>query len=95
MADGCKLPVVDEKLKEQAMKEWKENMKWAKSLTKEQINFLCDGGWYNNTMEGYLRLSAKNAGFKDDDIRKLIAGLKDALEWYDKEAADAESKKLL
>ena len=95
MADGCKILEVDEKLKEQAAKEFAENLKWAKSLTKEQINFLCDGGWYNNTMEGYLRLSAKAAGFKDDDTRKLLAGLKDALEWYDKEAADAESMKLL
>lgn len=95
MADGCKLPVVDEKLKEKAMKEFKENMKWANSLTKEQIDFLCDGGWYNNTIEGYIRLSAKSAGFKDEDIRKLVSGFKESLNWYDKEAAEAESMKLL
>ena len=76
-------------------KEDEEKMKWANSLTEEQIDFLCDGGWYNNTIEGYIRLSAKSAGFKDEDIRKLVAGFKESLNWYDKEAADAESIKLL
>ena len=76
-------------------KEDEEKMKWANSLTEEQIDFLCDGGWYNNTIEGYIRLSAKSAGFKDEDIRKLVSGFKESLNWYDKEAAEAESMKLL
>ena len=47
--------------RERIIKEHKEKMKWAQSLTKEEINFLCDAGFYNDAIKGYLITAARNA----------------------------------
>ena len=78
---------------EQAQREFKENLKWAQSLTKQQINFLCDGGWYNNTIRGYLIIAARNADFTKEQIRDLLGGLRWAFSEHDKEDADNVSNK--
>ena len=39
-------------------KESAEKIEWANSLTEEQIDFLCDGGWYNNAIRGYVIAAA-------------------------------------
>lgn len=56
-----------------------ELYRWAQSLTKEQIAYLCDGGWYNNTIRGYLIAAADNARFDNAQTDKLMDGLRDAL----------------
>ena len=58
--------------RERIIKEHKEKMKWAQSLTKEEINFLCDAGFYNDAIKGYLITAAKNAGL--DDICSVLEG---------------------
>ena len=79
---------------EQSVKEFAENLAWAKSLTKEQINFLCDGGWYNNTIEGYLILAAERAEFTKPQINRLRKCLKDAFSCFSKEEAEKEALKI-
>ena len=68
--------------------EHKAKMKWAQSLTKEEINFLCDAGFYNDAIKGYLITAAKNAGLDREQIKKLLDGLYWAFDEKDK--VDAE-----
>ena len=75
---------------EKAIKEYKDNMSWAKSLTDNQIEFLCNGGWYNNTIKGYLIEAAKIAGFDEEQTRSLLNGLRIALS----EKTCSEAKKV-
>ena len=63
----------------ESMQKELELYRWAQSLTKEQIAYLCDGGWYNNTIKGYLIAAADNAGLDDEQTDKLMDGLRDAL----------------
>lgn len=80
---------------ERVSKEFAECMAWAQSLTENQIAFLCDGGWYNNAIEGYLILAAQEANFTKEQIKALKKGLKSALDWHSKTDADKASKQLL
>ena len=73
---------------ERASKQFAENLAWAQSLTKEQIN------WYNSTLEGYLILAAERAGFTKTQIKSLRRGLKDALSCYTKEDAEKEAVRI-
>lgn len=70
---------------------WKkqdELLKWAQSLTKEQIDFLCDGGWYNGTIKGYLIAAAREADFTDKQVNELLGGLRWAFSKKNKADAD-------
>lgn len=69
--------------------EFNKLLNWAQSLTHEQIDFLCDSGWYNNTIEGYLIAAAKEADFSKTQIDNLLHGLKKA--FCKKSKADVES----
>lgn len=73
---------------EEDVKEYRTNLKWAQSLTKGQINFLCDGGWYNDTIRGYLILAARNAGYNKNQTNELLTSLRYMLETENKETAD-------
>lgn len=73
---------------EEWRKDFAEKMKWANSLTDEQKDFLCDGGWYNNAIRGYVIAAARNADFSDDQIKELLGGLRWALS--EKNKRDAE-----
>jgi adenylate cyclase len=73
---------------EVAQKKFAELMHWAQSLTAEQIAFLCDGGWYNNTIRGYAVIAAENAGFTSEQIRKLLDGFHSAFDDNDKVQAE-------
>ncbi|MBR4199963.1 MAG: ParB N-terminal domain-containing protein [Oscillospiraceae bacterium] len=66
----------------------RELLCWAQSLTQEQIDFLFNGGWYNNTLKGYVIAAAKDADFTDKQIEDLLTGVRFALSEKDK--ADAE-----
>lgn len=61
---------------------------WAQSLTPDQIRYLCDGGWYNNTIKGYLIVAARNADFTEEQIDQLLCGLNWA--FSEKNKAEAE-----
>lgn len=84
--DGVPMPTPEE-LAEESKKQ-KELLKWAQSLTADQINFLCDGGWYNNTIKGYLIRAGREVDLTHDQIKELLQGLRFALDFMDKEDAD-------
>ncbi len=73
---------------EEAVRKHDELLKWALSLTEEQINYLCDGGWYNNAIRGYLIAAAKEAGQTREQINDLLSGLRWAMSEKDKAAAE-------
>lgn len=62
--------------------------KWAQGLSQEQLQFLLDGGWYNNTIKGYLLFSAEIADFTTEQQNMLLGGLRIALDRYDKKEAE-------
>ena len=80
------LPTEEEK--EQARAEFRELMKWSKSLSDKQIDFLCNGGWYNNAIRGYLIASCRNAKLSDEQTKEVLVGLNWALS--EKNKAEAE-----
>lgn len=80
----------DEEIKGLFAKE-KELFEWAQSLTQEQIDYLCNGGWYNNTIRGYLIAAARNADFTDEEIKNLLGGLRFALSEKNKNEAEQVS----
>ncbi len=77
-----------EEQKEEWRRDFAEKMQWANSLTEEQKAFLCDGGWYNNAIRGYLIAAAQYADFSDEQIKKLLGGLRWA--FSEKNKRDAE-----
>lgn len=77
----------DEELESVAEKQGKL-LRWAQSLSQEQINFLCDGGWYNNAIKGYLMSAAKAADFSGEQIKELLSGLDLAFDEIDKIKAE-------
>lgn len=85
------LPTAEEV--EQARREFRELMQWANSLTDRQKEFLCNGGWYNNTIRGYLIAAAQYADFTDEQIKELLGGLRWAFSEKDKADAEAISNK--
>lgn len=80
--DYIELPSDDE-IKASAQKN-KELTEWAQSLTQEQINFLCDSGFYNRAIKGYLIAAAENADLSDEQLIDLQNGLSTALDTYNK-----------
>ena len=78
----------EEKYISESAKNGMELMNWAMSLSKEQIAYLCDGGWYNNTIKGYLISAAKKADFSNEQIKLLLNGVRFALSELDKNDAD-------
>lgn len=70
------------------LQEFDKLLTWAQSLTREQIDFLCDGGWYNYTMKGYLIAAAKEADFTDEQIDTLLQGMRIALSEKNKSDVD-------
>lgn len=90
-----KVKTISKEESERASKEYAANLAWAQSLTESQIDFLCDGGWYNNTIEGYLILAAQEADFTKEQIKALKRGLKSAFDWHSKADADKASRLIL
>mgnify|MGYP003289618344 CR=1 FL=1 len=64
-----------------------ENFRWAKSLSKEQIAYLFETGWYNNAMKGLIIATAENAGM-EKEVYKLLKAFNAALSDYNKEEAE-------
>lgn len=84
--DYIELPSDDE-IKASAQKN-KELTDWAQSLTQEQINFLCDSGFYNIAIKGYLIAAAENAEISHEKLIDLQNGLSFALDTYNKKNAE-------
>ena len=64
-----------------------EMEKKIRALTVEEREHICNMGYYNDTIKGYLIRAMKEAKFTDDDIRKALGGMRWALDEMD--AADA------
>lgn len=84
--DYIELPSDDE-IKASAQKN-KELTEWAQSLTQEQINFLCDGGWFNKAAKGYAIRAAKEMELSEDQTQELLRCYSYALDVMDKEDAE-------
>lgn len=55
----------------------------------EEIRYkLCDMGYYNDAMKGYLIAGMRKMGFTDSEIRKAVLGMRAALD--EKTAEEAE-----
>lgn len=89
--DGNILPTEEEC--EACHNEFEQLMKWANSLTGKQIDFLCDGGWYNNAIRGYLIAAARIAGLTDEQISELVDCLRIAFDENNKSNAERISNK--
>lgn len=76
-----------EKIEESLTTE-KELLKWAQSLSKEQISYLLEGGCYNNAIKGYLITAAKNADIDKERIYELLDELNAAFSDYTKDEAE-------
>lgn len=77
----------DEDIRAAAEKQFKLT-KWAQSISKEQLQFLLDGGWYNSAIKGYVLLAAEEVGFTDEQKNMLLGGIMKALSNYNKAAAE-------
>ena len=82
------IPVETPEEREAFWKHQRELLAWAQSLDSEHINYLCDGGWYNDTIRGYLIAAARCADFSAEQIDKLVGGLRWA--FSEKNKADAD-----
>ena len=58
-----------------ATPEYVQNMSKIMQLTEEQRFLLCDLGYYNEIIQGYLLSALGNAGFNQEDIDNALAGL--------------------
>ena len=75
--------------KKAAVEEYRGMLNWVKTLSGAQIDFLFNGGWYNEAVKGYLIAAARVAEFSDNQIKDLLSGLRMALSEIDK--SDAET----
>lgn len=75
-----------------ADKEWikreRELMLQASEVPKEVRVKLCDMGYYNDAMKGYLITGMRKMGFTEAEIRKAILGMRAAMD--EKTAEEAE-----
>lgn len=85
--DGVPMPTPEEMAQDTA--DFNAMLKWAQSLTDDQRAALCDFGYYNNTMKGYLIAAARDQGLKLDAIRELLHSLSYMHDTMDKKDADA------
>ena len=77
----------EEEIKED-FKNYNKLLSWAQSLTQEQIDFLCNGGWYNNTIKGYLIYACENEKMNREQIKSLLQKLNCAFDDHNKKEAD-------
>ena len=61
-----------------ASPEYVQDMAKVMNLTTEQRFLLCDLGYYNDVIRGYLILAMQDSGFTPDQIEKALGGLERA-----------------
>ena len=71
-----------------ASPEYVKDMAKAVSLTPNQRYLLCDLGYYNEIIRGYLIRAMQGAGFAHEQIEKALIGLDHAFD--DTTAAEAQ-----
>ena len=73
-------------------REWvekeRELLSQALEVPREVRYKLCDMGYYNDAMKGYLIVGMRKMGFTDAEIRKAVLGMRSAID--EKTAAEAE-----
>ena len=60
------------------VKREQELMLQAAGVPKEVRYKLCDMGYYNDAMKGYLIAGMRRMGFTESDIRKAVLGMRSA-----------------
>lgn len=61
----------------------------AATAVPEEVRYmLCDMGYYNDAMKGYMIAGMRVMGFSDADIRKAVLGMRRAMD--EKTAVEAE-----
>lgn len=88
MQDSNKIIINDDEV-QKAAEEFSKNIAWSNGLTKDQINFLCDAGYYNNTIKGYMLKAATAANFTKEQMFELLASLEETFDEINKEEADS------
>lgn len=73
---------------EEATMEYVQDMAKVVNLTTEQRHLLCDLGFFNKVIEGYLIAALQGSGYAAEDIEKATEGLWKAFD--ELSAADAE-----
>ena len=63
---------------------------WMRTLSEQQIYYLCNAGWYNDIMKGYLVRAAKIAKISRKGTDKLLHGMHWALDEMDAKEAKEE-----
>ena len=106
--DICCIPIPTEEERAEWARQAEEHQKlyeWAWSLDKKQIDILCDMGYYNDTMKGYLITACRIArdlepdneknkiNLTDGQIKTLLQGMRWALDEKSKEDADEVYRK--
>ena len=74
--------------KREWVKREQELMSRALEVSPEVRYKLCDMGYYNDAMKGYLIAGMRNAGFTEAEIRKAVRGMRAAM--GEKTAVEAE-----
>lgn len=74
------------------MEEWvkreRELMAMAAGVPKDVRYKLCDMGYYNDAMKGYMIAGMRKMGFGESEIRKAVLGMREAM--GEKTAEEAE-----
>lgn len=65
-----------------------KNMAAVMSLSREQRYLLCDLGYYNKVIKGYLIKTLEHIGYDDGVINKAILHLENTLDNYTAEEAE-------
>lgn len=73
---------------EAAAENFEKLLRWAQSLSQEQIDFLLDNGWYQNAMKGYLLIAAEEAALTKEQKKSLLIGMVEAISNYNKSEAE-------
>ncbi len=63
-------------------------MSQAVAVPKDVRTKLCDMGYYNDAMKGYLIAGMRNAGFSESDIRRAVLGMRSAHDELTSEEAE-------
>ena len=86
--DGIPFPIETAEQREADSRKRRELVQWAHSLTTEQINKLCDLGYYNDAMKGYCKAAAREMGLSEDQSRELLQWFGYVLDVMTKEEAE-------
>ena len=85
--------MMDEKERQEVIDKIQKMQQKAFALTHEERMHICDMGFYNDTIKGYLIAAMRNADFKNDEINRALKGLNTAFDDNTADEAAAVYKK--